>query len=186
MAEPAKPMRMTADEFLAWSEGRPGKLELYAGIVVEGAAERVSHAEAKFAATLALKTAIRDAGLPCQAIIDGPAIRTANDMIFEPDALVRCGAPLDGDAVEVPDPVVLVEVASPSTSRIDSGLKLDGYFAMESVRHYLLLNAPRRVVVHHRRAEDGTIRTAVLAGGTLRLDPPGLAVEIEALFPAEG
>ena len=38
--------------------------------------------------------------------------------------MVRCGTPLDDDAIEMADPLIVVEVVSPSSGRRDSGSKL--------------------------------------------------------------
>jgi hypothetical protein len=42
---------------------------------------------------------------------------------------------------------------------------------------------PRTALLHHRRAKDRTIRTRILRGGGLELEPPGVAATIELLFP---
>jgi Uma2 family endonuclease len=176
---------MTADEFLAWAEMQPsGRYELVGGVVVQMAAERVAHVRAKMAAANALRSAIEAAGALCEAFVDGVAIRIDERTIYEPDALVRCGEPLPGDALEVGDPVVLVEVVSPSSLAVDSGAKLTGYFSLPSVRHYLVVNTDTQVLTHHRRDEEGAIATRILREGRLRLDPPGLGLDVENLFAA--
>jgi len=43
---------------------------------------------------------------------------------------VNCGAELPRDAIEVPEPVIVVEVAPPSMRKIDASLKLSGYFSL--------------------------------------------------------
>ena len=178
-----KPLRMSADEFLAWAMEQPeGRFELASGEVVAMAPERAAHALAKAEAWRALRRAIRDAGLPCQAFPDGMAVRIDDGTVYEPDATVRCGPELDGDAVEFSDPVVVVEVLSPSTRARDAGAKLADYFRLPSVRHYLLLRTDTRSAIHHARAEDGVITTAIVSGGELRLDPPGIAIALEAVF----
>jgi Uma2 family endonuclease len=78
---------------------------------------------------------------------------------------------------------VVVEVLSKSTRRVDSSIKLAGYFRVPSVVHYLLLWPESRTVVHHRRGEEGRIESAILRSGTLTLDPPGISLAVEALFP---
>jgi Uma2 family endonuclease len=82
--------------------------------------------------------------------------------VYEPDALVRCGPPLPADAIEVADPVIVVEVVSPSSRGIDCGVKLAGYFALPSLRHYLIVDTGTRVVIHHRRGEDGRIGVGIV------------------------
>jgi Uma2 family endonuclease len=146
------------------------------------APERVAHTRAKLDAAVALRRAIAAGGLGCEALIDGPTVRIDEATVYEPDALVRCGPRLPGDAVEAPDPVIVVEVVSPSSRGIDSGAKLMGYFRLPSVRHYLVLDAEGRAVAHHRRDESGEISTRILRNGTLHLDPPGLVLEVTDLF----
>ena len=99
-----------------------------------------------------------------------------------PDATVRCGPPLEDDTVEFSDPVVVVEVLSPSTRARDAGAKLADYFRLPSARHYLLLRTDTRSAIHHARDADGVITTAIVTEGELRLDPPGIAIALEAVF----
>jgi Uma2 family endonuclease len=172
---------MTVDEFLAWAEGRPGRYELADGEVVAMSPERTRHAEVKFAAQTTLAQCIREAGVPCRVLPDGMTVRIDRSTAYEPDALVYCGPRLAGDAVEVPNPVVVVEVLSPSTGGVDTGAKLTGYFAIPSVQHYLILDPVRSILVHHRRGVDA-IETRILADGTVRLDPPGIEFPVVDLF----
>ena len=86
-------------------------------------------------------------------------------------------------AIEIDNPVIVLEVLSPSTAAIDHGRKLSGYFSLESVQHYLILDRDRRVVIHHKRGSGDAIETRVLTEGVARLDPPGFEVAVEALFP---
>ena len=106
--------------------------------------------------------------------------------IYEPDALVRCGEPLPGDTVKLSDPVIVVEVLSPSTRARDAAAKLEDYFRLPSVRHYLIVKTESRSVIHHGRDEAGEIRTRILRGGSLELDPPGITVTVEVLLPLSG
>ena len=94
----------------------------------------------------------------------------------------RCGERLAPDAVEVADPLILVEVISPGTRKVDTTQKLGDYFRLPSVRHYLIVNTSRRSVVHHERVEDGGVRTRIAAGGLLALEPPGIVIDVAAFF----
>jgi Uma2 family endonuclease len=123
------------------------------------------------------------AGLPCEVFTDGMAIRIDARTTYEPDASVACGFPVPPDAIEIDNPVIVVEVLSPSTAAIDHGRKLSGYFSLASVQHYLILDPDRRVVIHHKRGASDAIETRVLTDGVARLDPPGFEVAVEALFP---
>jgi Uma2 family endonuclease len=127
-----------------------------------------------------LARAIGDAGVPCEAYPDGMAVRVDADTVYEPDASVRCGAPLDDEAIELVDPLIVVEVVSPSSGRRDSGGKLEGYFRIPSVRHYLIVIIRNPAVIHHQSDGAGAITTRIVREGTIRLDPPG--IELTGLF----
>lgn len=181
--EQPKQTEFTADEFIAWALEQPtGRFELDNGIVVAMAPERVNHGRAKAQAWLALHLAIAARGLGCEALPDSSTVRIDNRTVYEPDALVRCGPPLPGDAIEVNDPIIVVEVVSPSSRGIDKGAKLASYFSLPSVRHYLIVDTDRRVVIHHHRVEDGRIESSFLHEGSVTLDPPGLTIEARDIF----
>ena len=93
------------------------------------------------------------------------SVRVNDRTVYEPDALVRCGPPLPGDAIEVSDPVIVVEVVSPSSRGIDRGVKLASYFSLPSVRHYLIVDTDKRVVIHHHRDNEGRIEVRIVHEG---------------------
>ena len=115
---------------------------------------------------------------------DGATVRVSETTAYEPDALVYCGPKKPSSAIEVPDPVIVVEVLSPGTRHIDLAAKLEGYFAVPSVRHYLISDPEKRVIIHHARDDGELLRTRIVRGGSIALDPPGIVIEFEACFEA--
>ena len=174
---------LTTDEFLLWAEGREGRWELFDGVPVMMSPERVIHGDTKGEAYAALREALRRAGLPCRVYPDGVAVKIERQTTYQPDASVSCGPRPPADALTIADPVVVVEVLSPSTAAIDHGRKLSGYFSLPSVEHYLILDPERRVVIHHKRGPGRRDRDARPSEGSAKLDPPGFEVAVEALFP---
>ncbi len=181
MSSAAKKL-MTVDEFLGWAEGQDGRWEIHNGVPYQMAAERTRHAATKFKAQRALDDAIRKAGVGCTMLADGPLVRISEHSAYEPDALVYCGTILPGDAIEVPSPVIVVEVLSPSTARIDAMKKLVGYFQVASVRHYLMIDPEGGPVVHHCRQPDGTILTRIITSGDIVFEPPGITISVEEIL----
>jgi Uma2 family endonuclease len=175
--------RMNVDEFLAWAEGRPGRYELFRGAVYAMTPERSIHAEVKLAVQTALGNSIRARGLPCRVLPDGMTVRIDDSTAHEPNALVYCGPRLAPSALEVPNPVVVVEVLSPSTRSIDAQYKLANYFRLPSVAHYLIVDPDKPLVVHHARRDDGTILTRIVSEGIIALDPPGIELAIADIYP---
>ena len=176
--------RMTFDEYLDWSSRREGRYELVDGYALRMASETAGHVRIKQRAANALRGAIERAGLPCEAFGDGMTVRIDERRGYEPDALVHCGEPIDDDSLEAPFPVVVVEVVSPTSGARDTNAKLLGYFRVPGLRHYLVVIPNERRIVHYRREDDATDPTiALVSGGMLRLDPPGLDVDVESFFP---
>ena len=178
--------RMTVEEFLAWAEGRPGRHELVRGEVIAQAAERAAHWEVKLATHVALLAAIKAKALPCHVVPDGATVRIDEATAYEPDAMVYCGEPISPDAMLVENPVVIVEVLSPSTGRRDQGRKLADYFRLPSVAHYLIIAPDEMLVIHHQRRADDDILTRILRDGTIVLDPPGFEVAVGDIYRTTG
>lgn len=175
---------MNVDEFLAWAEAQPGRYELFRGSVYAMTPERAVHAEVKLAVQTALAEAIRGRKIPCRVLPDGMTVRIDDSTAHEPDALVYCGPRLAPSAIEVPNPVIVVEVLSPSTRHIDAQIKLAGYFRLPSVMHYLVIDPDKPLVLHHARNADGTILTRIVSDGTLGLDPPGIEIALGDIYAA--
>ena len=99
-----------------------------------------------------------------------------------------------GDSLEVPNPVIVLEALSPGTQMIDMrdtlalspiGLlerKLRGYFTVPSVRHYLILDPEKQMVIHHARGDGDALQTRLSSTGELRLDPPGIVLNVQGFF----
>ncbi|MDX2156880.1 MAG: Uma2 family endonuclease [Hyphomicrobiaceae bacterium] len=179
------PKPLTVEEFLRWSQAQEGgRYELEGGRIVAMQAENLGHVIAKRKAFEALQAAIDRSGLPFYALPDGPSVRLAPDRAYEPDALA---APLpmpSPEALEVADPIVVVEVLSPTPSSIKRDLttKVQGYALAASIAHYLVIDPVERTVAHFSRLGDALTVQGEFSHGPLRLDPPGLELAIEALF----
>lgn len=174
--------RITVDEYLAWAQEQPGRYELYDGTVHAMSPEGAGHAKVKFAVQTALAAGIRARGLPCHMMPDGMTVRIDARTAFEPDALVYCGKEVAPSALEIPNPVIIVEVLSPSTRRIDTAKKLSDYFRLPSVAHYLIVDLARRLIQHHARTDGDTILTRIVREGAIALDPPGLELALADVF----
>lgn len=175
---------LTVADYLAWAEaqGDVTRTELIDGQVVAMSPELVEHNRVKGAVFVALRTAVKKAGIQGEVFTDGLTVPIEPHTAYEPDASLRCGARLPTNSKTVGDPVVVVEVLSPSSAHSDTGAKLVGYFKLASVRHYLVIDPDTRIVTHHARDETGAVTAHSLSDGTLSLDPPGIQLEIADIF----
>jgi Uma2 family endonuclease len=122
---------MTVDEFIDWATAQPsGRYELLDGKVYAMSPERVGHTTRQGPLTwreLDRGTRRARAGLP-RPMPTGSPSRSTLPTSYEPDVLVRCGEPLDPEAVQVVDPVIVVEVNSRSSRGLDAGIQARGLF----------------------------------------------------------
>jgi Uma2 family endonuclease len=176
--------KLSAAAFLEWAEAQEGgRFQLIGGEIVAQSAERAEHSFVKFQAAKAFEAAINKAKLPCRAFVDSLAVKVDDSTVFQPDVLVNCGAPIARSSLIAPNPVVVVEVISPTSVRRDFAIKLADYFRHPSVQHYLIVALENRTAICHSRGEGGALRTRIVsAGDSISFDPPGMAVAVADLF----
>jgi Uma2 family endonuclease len=174
-------LHLTRDEFRRWAEDRRERYERIAGEPVAMSPERAQHVRVKSRIWAVLDRAIRDARLDCEALADGMTIEVDADTDYEPDAVINCGPKVSPDAIAATNPVVVVEVLSPSTQSIDSSDKLADYFRVASIQHYLIVRARRPEIIHHWRS-GANIVSRVVNAGVIRLDPPGISIAVNDVY----
>ena len=165
---------MTVPEFLAWAAAQPrGRYELVRGEIVAMAPERARHNIVKLAVARASSDAVARAGLPCTVFTDGMTVVIDNENSREPDAAVQCGVATDLDSMILEAPLIVVEVASPS-SRARRHRRQAGrvFFRSEHPALSDRQSQSKNVVIHHARNETGDIATRIV---TRRGDQPHAA-----------
>jgi Uma2 family endonuclease len=172
--------RMSVDSFFARYKGSiAGQYELVDGEVIEMSPERVRHVPAKGAALIALQNAVERSGLNCTVFNDGTSVQIDQYTVRVPDVAVQCG---NLDNLDAMDPLIVVEVVSPSIERDDSGRKVVEYFSVPTVQHYIANDPWKRVVLHYARGTGDRLETRLTGQGELDLTPPGLKVAVEQLL----
>ena len=173
--------RLTREEFRRWAEHQTARYERIAGEPVAMSPERAQHVRIKNRIWAVLDQAIRQAGLDSEALGDGMTVEVDAETDYEPDAVVNYGPRLSPDAITAANPVIVVEVLSPSTESIDSSDKLADYFRVPSIMHYLIVRARRPEIIHHWRS-GADIISRVVNVGTIRLDPPGVSIAVNDVY----
>jgi Uma2 family endonuclease len=180
-------MTVTVNKFLAWAERQEqGKYELIDGIVIEEPGQTWGHTKTRMQALVALREAIDWGPSTFYVAPNGPTVRVNEHTAFAPDALV---APLPEpafDSLEIPNPIIVVEVLSPSTVRMDTTTKVSGYFKVASVQHYLIVDPGGRSVTHHKRGSSAVVKTRIVRKGVLALNPPGIKIRLADVFGPAG
>ena len=138
MAEPAT-RRMTLDEFLAWDDGTDRRYELCGGVVTAMAPPMPRHGLLAAALSGEIRSALR-ARPPCRVFSEaGVALPDRNDTFYVADLAVIC-EPLRAEDRLIRNPVLIVEILSPSTAAIDRQIKVPDYRRIPTVTEILLVN----------------------------------------------
>ena len=93
-------------------------------------------------------------GQGCEVLTNSMRVRPIpRDTYVYPDVVVVCGEPeFEDEAFDtLLNPIVIVEVLSPSTERRDRGEKFTRYKQLDSLQEYLLVAQDNVHVEHHRR-----------------------------------
>ena len=152
MAEPAT-RGMTLDEFLAWDDGTDRRYELWGGVVTAMAPPMPRHGLLAAALSGEIRSALR-ARQPCRVFSEaGVALPDRNDTFYVADLAVIC-EPLRAEDRLIHNPVLIVEVLSPSTAATDRQIKVPDYRRIPSLMEILLIDSESAFAEVHRREGD--------------------------------
>jgi Uma2 family endonuclease len=94
-------------------------------------------------------------GSPCVPFFGDIKVRVSPDVYYYPDVLVSCEEKIESPYFRN-QPILIVEVISPSTKEIDRREKLLFYQQMPSVQEYAVIEQEKMHVELHRRQSNGT------------------------------
>lgn len=141
---------ISREDYLKLEETSTEKHEFYQGQVFAIAGGTFQHARIGLNATTEL--AVRLRGKPCQPMNSDMRITTPSGLNTYPDASVYCGQPeLTDSNKTLLNPVLIVEVLSPTTRSDDRGDKFHHYRSIPSLRDYLLIDSETVLVEHYQR-----------------------------------
>jgi Uma2 family endonuclease len=165
----------TQEQFFAWAEGREGRYEFDGVQPVAMTGGTVNHGIIMRNVHRALDGRLR--GSRCQPLGPDVGVATEAGAVRYPDALVTCGK-LNGTDRLVPGVVVVFEIVSPSSGRVDRIVKLREYAGVESIRRYVVVESVTSglLVLHRRRGGDPWIALALTGEDLLEL--PEVEIQI--------
>lgn len=170
---------MSVAEFLSWDDGTDTRYELVGGQPVAMAPPSGAHAV--IVMNLGRQIGNR-LGPPCYVAAEAgivPADRA--DTWYQADLVVSC-SPLEPEARWIADPVLIVEVLSPSTAQHDRGTKLFDYREIASVQEILLVSSEARRVEVWRREGPRWIVETLIGDAELRLAAVGGPIPLAAIY----
>jgi len=151
MTAEANPELVSIEEYLAGEEGSDTKHEYLGGVVYAMAGGRNVNQQIATNAVGSLFGSLR--GKTCRPFNSDTKVRirqAAHTRFYYPDAMVVCDKNSANEQFQ-DQPVVLIEVVSPSTRRTDEFEKKEAYLTIPSLGAYLIVETDQPLVIAHRR-----------------------------------
>lgn len=150
-------MRMTEAEYLAFERASDIRHEYLDGHVYAMTGASRAHNLISTYTAASLINQLR--GRPCEVYASDMRVRvSATGLYTYPDVTVVCGNPQFADSAldTLLNPVLVIEVLSPSTESYDRGKKFQHYRQLESLREYVLISQDSPRIERFLRQDDGT------------------------------
>ena len=150
-------MRMTEAEYLAFERASDIRHEYLDGHVYAMTGASRAHNLISTYTAASLINQLR--GRPCEVYASDMRVRvSATGLYTYPDVTVVYGNPQFADSAldTLLNPVLVIEVLSPSTESYDRGKKFQHYRQLESLREYVLISQDSPRVERFLRQDDGT------------------------------
>jgi len=149
--------KFTPEEYLAMEQVADYKSEFFAGEIFAMSGGSFNHNLISGNLFSALKNTL--ASKPCRILMsDMRLLVKRNGLYTYPDMMIVCGKVefVPGRNDTLINPIVIVEVLSPSTREYDRVKKFALYKPIESLREYLLVDSEQVHVTHLRRADPSS------------------------------
>jgi len=145
--------RLTIPEYLAFERQAETKNDYLDGEVFAMAGASRAHNLVAGNVFGEIRNQLR--GRPCEVYTENMRVKTPGDLFTYPDVVVVCGEPKfdDSELDTLLNPILIVEVLSPSTEAYDRGIKSERYRAIPSLAEYVLV-AQERAHIEHLLRQD--------------------------------
>ena len=145
---------LTAEEYLTWERKQPFKNEYHNGQIIAMSGASRWHNRITLDTATHLNNQLMEG--ECEVFVGEMRVRTSPTVSYlYPDVIVVCGEPrFEDDTFDtLLNPIVVIEVLSPSTAAYDRGEKFESYKQLASLQEYILISQDRVRVEHYCRRE---------------------------------
>ena len=182
------PVRMTVDEFLVWDSGDEYRYELVDGEPRAMAPASTVHGFLQSELARLIGNHLREAASKCEVVTNPgvvPRLLSEHNVRI-PDLAVTC-SPLAAGQPTLPDPVLLIEILSPS-NQAKTWTNVWAYTSIASVQEILVLRADRMAAELLRRSPKGEWpeRPIAMTEGELVLESIDFRVALADLYARTG
>jgi Uma2 family endonuclease len=169
---------MSLDEFLAWERQQPERYEFVRGVVAMREGQTIGHNIITMNLYCAIREKLRSGG--CRIFASSVKV-IASGSVRYPDLSVTSHR-VNGKDDIVPDPVLIIEIASPLTEVEDRGRKKFDYFGTPSIRQYVIVEQDERRVDLYTRAAAAWTNEVISGDGIVNLSSIGVTLGLDAIY----
>jgi Uma2 family endonuclease len=185
MALPRPESFVSEEEYLKFEESSEFKHEYANGQIFDMTGGSIDHSTIKSNTDNSLNTQL--AGTNCRSVNGDLRVKIESWRSYRyPDVMVFCGPGerVGGRNDTISNPVVVIEVLSPSTQMIDRNEKLHEYTTIPSLQEYLLISQDTPLVEHYLRQEAGGWLFTTVRGldGVLELPSIGCKLVLAEVY----
>lgn len=187
MTPAAKLLSISPEDYLQGEARANQKHEYVDGRIYAMSGAKVAHNRVASRVLGALYSQLLES--ECEAFNSDTKVRIQSrgrTYFYYPDVQVVCESNSDDDTFQ-DQPIVVVEVLSESTRRIDEGEKRDSYLTIPSLHHYVLLEQDRPYARVDSRTESGTFESLIYDGidSVIDLKPLNLQLPLRSVYDSE-
>lgn len=149
------PVRLTVEEYLAWEEKNFEKHEYIDGEVRCMAGAKGTHNRIMMNIAVSIGRQLDNSD--CFLLSSEMRVKAAETRYVYPDMSAVCGEAqfARDNEMELVNPLLVIEVTSPTSIDIDRGEKMDLYFEVPSIQAYLIIDQHRVSAELSIRADAG-------------------------------
>jgi Uma2 family endonuclease len=176
---------LTPEEYLEIERKAEFKSEYYRGEMFAMAGAKWNHS--RLVANLVMTMGPQILPHGCEVVPIDHRVKVADTTLYTyPDLTVVCGEPkfLDGVLDTLLNPIVLIEVLSPSTEAYDRGKKFELYRSISTLREYLMVFSDRLYAEIYTRQADGKwlLTSAERGEDILKLQSIGCSLRLSDVY----
>jgi len=175
---------LTPEEYLAWERKQPFKNEYHNGQIIAMSGASRAHNRITVDITVQLSNQLMES--ECEVFAGDMRVRTDPTVsYYYPDVIVVCGeSRFEDDTFDtLLNPILVVEVLSPSTAAFDRGEKFEHYKQIASLQEYILISQDSVHVEHYQFQETRWIHNTLQhLEETLSLASIGCTLPLRAIY----
>lgn len=170
--------RMTPDEYLAMERQSEFRSEYLDGEMYAMSGSSREHN--LIVTNLSREISSQLLGHPCETYTNGQRVHIPTESYVYPDLVVACGKPhfQDQQFDSLLNPILIIEVLSPSTEAYDRGKKFEHYQAIPFVAEYILVAQDKPRIEQFLRQDSNRWLLTAYSGLATRIVLPSIGCEL--------